>query len=292
LLTDVSIAKTKNWFEDYTPFASEVKQSHRKTRLKVFGVDTVPLTVKTSKKGRKTILLRNVLHVPSAVCNVIGLTEDMSDTIWCSSPPAMIRAADGLPILLCTVRFSLLIARLTSLAPKIKTGTRILTSRKHPNNGCKIQYRWSDAEKARWESFHLQISVPNETDMQCPPYTEAEKFWVKQNFGNEYNLLRLFNCSMFNEQDRTDVRELVRAEMAQEMGQDFEEQQMRHIIENMSFNELFSSEEIDFIVEGWHDISNFMSTYGLDLAKPEYHDYAQYLVKALMSPGATLKLPS
>jgi len=84
-----SVAKDRAWFRDYTPYESVVGDLYGmvKESLGVEGIGTVELLTKRSpnRSGRDSygiLCLTNVLHVPSALCNIIGglILEDYKVT--------------------------------------------------------------------------------------------------------------------------------------------------------------------------------------------------------------------
>jgi len=93
--SNVHVAKDRAWFKDYTPYESIVGDLYGmvKDGLGVEGIGTVELPTKRSpnRSGRDShgiLCLTNVLHVPSALCNIIGdpILEDYEiyviNAIW------------------------------------------------------------------------------------------------------------------------------------------------------------------------------------------------------------------
>ncbi|KAK3391643.1 hypothetical protein B0T20DRAFT_424376 [Sordaria brevicollis] len=74
-MSNVSVAKDREWFTTYTPFDSTVCISGQ--NLAVRGIGTVNLNVKRhpARAGRQNqgiLPLRTVLHVPDATCNILA----------------------------------------------------------------------------------------------------------------------------------------------------------------------------------------------------------------------------
>lgn len=73
-----SIAKDRAWFRDYTPLRVEAFVTDTLTgssRLPVVGFGTVEITTQCppgADNTKVTIHLENVLHVPTAMCNIMG----------------------------------------------------------------------------------------------------------------------------------------------------------------------------------------------------------------------------
>jgi hypothetical protein len=51
---------------------------------------------------------------------------------------------------------------------------------------------------------------------QVPPYTAAEKAWLKQHWDGEFKFLASYALIIYNEDDRAEGRLIVRAMMAAE----------------------------------------------------------------------------
>ncbi|KAK0670268.1 hypothetical protein QBC41DRAFT_222052 [Cercophora samala] len=49
-----------------------------------------------------------------------------------------------------------------------------------------------------------------------PPYTSEEKHWLRVHFDGEFKFLRMYNLSIYNEDDRAEGRRIVRALMEHE----------------------------------------------------------------------------
>ncbi|KAL0467839.1 hypothetical protein QR685DRAFT_573970 [Neurospora intermedia] len=74
-MSNVSVAKDREWFTTYTPFNSTVCISGQ--NLAVRGIGTVNLNVKrhparTGRRNQSILPLRTVLHVPDATCNILA----------------------------------------------------------------------------------------------------------------------------------------------------------------------------------------------------------------------------
>ncbi|KHE82781.1 hypothetical protein GE21DRAFT_10355, partial [Neurospora crassa] len=74
-MSNVSVAKDREWFTTYTPFKSTVCISGQ--NLAVRGIGTVNLNVKrhparTGRRNQSILPLRTVLHVPDATCNILA----------------------------------------------------------------------------------------------------------------------------------------------------------------------------------------------------------------------------
>ncbi|KAI1484746.1 hypothetical protein F5X96DRAFT_663086 [Biscogniauxia mediterranea] len=70
---NVHLAKDRSWFgDDYTPFESFVLHMDG-SKVKVIGIGTVNLPTEISPNhSHGTLRLKNVLHTPSTICNIIG----------------------------------------------------------------------------------------------------------------------------------------------------------------------------------------------------------------------------
>ncbi|KAE9979852.1 hypothetical protein BLS_009405 [Venturia inaequalis] len=76
--SNMNIAKDRAWFRHYTPLREEsfvTDTLNGSCRLPVIGFGTVEITTQCppgSDYAKTTILLENVLHVPSSRCNIMG----------------------------------------------------------------------------------------------------------------------------------------------------------------------------------------------------------------------------
>ncbi|KIW05389.1 uncharacterized protein PV09_03904 [Verruconis gallopava] len=92
LNANVHVANHRDWFTEYTPFESEVCAHYafpESNKLKVKGIGKVELDVRshdtnTQEQGptHHRLILHDVLHVPSSVCNVIGRPLSQSGTCY------------------------------------------------------------------------------------------------------------------------------------------------------------------------------------------------------------------
>ena len=77
-LSNVHVANHSDWFVTFTPFDTFVTDIHFPDfKTPALGIGDVELDVKVSatrrgSKSHRKILLRNVLLVPKAVCNILG----------------------------------------------------------------------------------------------------------------------------------------------------------------------------------------------------------------------------
>ena len=77
--SNVHVAKDREWFTEYTPFRSHVKGHVVFTDsppLPVIGVGTVEIPTRIKPKVHRKIRLRNVVHCPGGICNIMGLPQD------------------------------------------------------------------------------------------------------------------------------------------------------------------------------------------------------------------------
>ena len=72
-------------------------------------------------------------------------------------------------------------------------------------------------EKLKWHGFRRNMLVAEMKHLDrmrapdCAPYTSAEKAWLKKAYGGEWHSLRVFQLSIYDEEDREEGRRIVRA---------------------------------------------------------------------------------
>ncbi|KAM0670451.1 hypothetical protein ACQRIU_000846 [Beauveria bassiana] len=197
-----SVAKDRAWFcGDYRPIWSFI--THPLGGL-VIGIGTVRLPVKISpdpgNREHGFITLRNVLHAPDSLCNMIGLPfhRDYDLTIRPCLPVNEFRLPDGTPAgFFKNEEFS----QLRLSGPPI--GPHVGPSPFQP--GCEYWLRgdWPDAERDKW------LLPKKRQDLLDRPSAE-ERRWLKKHYGNEYKFLAAHGLRIRDERDRQEGLESMR----------------------------------------------------------------------------------
>ncbi|KAF1991472.1 hypothetical protein K402DRAFT_409676 [Aulographum hederae CBS 113979] len=192
--SNVHVANNRDWFTEYTPFKTHTGSIYFNDHSsQVAGVGTVELTLKlynNKRKGRpgyRTITLKDVLYMPSAVCNIFGIPP---------SPDYRLERLGG--------NGGTIIDRDGKRAGLIEV-VRLFRLRLHGQRGgvsslgdgmYMINTHWPNNERARWEA--------------AKPYTAEEKEWLKKNWEGEFKFLNAYGLSVHKEEDREEGRGMVR----------------------------------------------------------------------------------
>lgn len=216
--SNVHVANNRDWFTSFTPFETYSGQSYTDSRLEVAGIGTVQLNVKLYKRNRarqansRIITLHDVLYAPSAVCNIFGQpsSSDYGFQLDFSQNSGTVIDQDGNRAGLIEITKS----------PHLRLhGRRGGWSSLDADKKYMINAWWPDTERARWNAYQArQQSVPAIPYDGDTPYSTEEKAWLKKNYGGEYKFLRSLGLSIYNEEDRTEGRSIVRSWMTQDGG--------------------------------------------------------------------------
>lgn len=105
-----SVARDRGWFSRYTPFPTFVVDMHNVSnpQRQALGIGDVHLPVQLIPgringfypEAHGTLHLRDVLHVPSSYCNIIGSSDigDYSKMVYRDGAWGEITAVDGRPL--------------------------------------------------------------------------------------------------------------------------------------------------------------------------------------------------
>jgi len=175
--------------------------------MKVEGIGTVELQTKRSRNrsGRDNhgvLHLTNVLHVPSSFCNILGglLLEEYNLGVLGRDP---IKDRQGQSVaFLYHNPCRLLQVKLRG--PPV--GPTVFKEGMH----CCISVRWPDSERQKWVNFQAASG----THISQGGYTQEEKAWLKEAYGNEYHFLHSMGLKIFKEEDREEGRTILRALMS------------------------------------------------------------------------------
>ena len=193
----------------------------------VVGIGTVDLITKTSptKTGpssHSVLRLKNVLHAPSMICNIIGhpiLDDYKVETSFSDNPSDprgfITNLSDGRSVAyfkpqIQGVRF--FEVRLSGPPVGPKVGPSPFDS----STVYMIHAFWPDSERQRFAA--LQASRQTQTTASGP-LTRAEKAWLKTHYGNEFKFLRVYGLSIYKDEDREEGRTILRAMMSNDDGE-------------------------------------------------------------------------
>ncbi|KAL2128193.1 hypothetical protein VTI74DRAFT_9529 [Chaetomium olivicolor] len=249
--SDVHVARDRAWFSTYRPFRTFANAFMPGSQLEAIGIGDVRLPVKLFPKrsgagAHGTLHLRNVLHVPTNVCNIIGgpQTGDYDcmqlGGVGDNGRDAVITTQDGRRLGYFVLR-QFWVLRLSGppLGPVV--GPSLLK----PGTSYLIHAFWPDSERRRWAAAQTGLSdMDHPTNplnpilskqgevsdggkgkekaeaAPSPPYTKEEKDWLKRHWGGEFKFLAAHGLSIYKDEDRDEGRRIVRAMMQKHEDED------------------------------------------------------------------------
>ena len=221
-----SVANHPDWFISYTPFNSLANGApfSNDKGLPIIGVGDVELSIRTSDRksgsqNQRKVLLRDVIHVPTAVCNTIGLStliEYELDVHVTSGK--LVHGPSG-------ACWGIMDGNKLRLRGQSSTTTSRLPSTAYTNRA-----NWPSSERERCSRSKKSLSnaanelranqvsgVPsnssNAPKLASADLTAAERTWLKDNYKGEFYFLRCFGLSVYEDEDREEGRRILRAFM-------------------------------------------------------------------------------
>ncbi|KAF2803710.1 uncharacterized protein BDZ99DRAFT_511861 [Mytilinidion resinicola] len=304
--SNVHACKNRGWFTDYTPFESFAGSLLPQSRMPVLGVGTVYLPTKKApgRKGRDAhgqLILHDVLHIPSLLCNIIGITEEDSNNLSISfggnsRSRGTIKNLQGHSLAYFDPDPSKPLFQVKLSGPPVGpvVGPSVFSD---PDAVYYLNVRWAQEEVARWEAFKqgsqdrpvyttgLVVAPPTNNATRTPQpsagYTDDEKAWLKAHYGNEFRFLQTHGLSIYKDEDREEGREIVRAFMADESEND-EAEKSDEDMEGHVVDYLFDERSLDWIEKHYGTSMNFMYTNGLKFYDQDDCQVAQGLVEDFM----------
>ncbi|CZR49933.1 uncharacterized protein FPRO_16138 [Fusarium proliferatum ET1] len=213
--SNVHVAKDRSWFgDDYVSLNSAIN-SATGTPIEVIGIGTVDLPTKTSSnrngpRSHGTLRLKNVLHAPSIICNIIGSPVLNDYKIFTSfskiSSGSIRRLSDGHLIAYfkpATQAVPFFQVRLSGPPVGPKVGPPPLD----PSTKYLLRAEWPDSERKKHDNVQLLLQDKGIAD---GPLKATEDVWVKKHYGDEFKFLQVHGLSIFKEEDRAEGRIIIR----------------------------------------------------------------------------------
>lgn len=194
-LIPASITKDRDWFKTYTPFTSTIEN------LPVLGIGTVEIPTKRSPSlsgvsSHSSLHLKEVLHVPDFICNVIGSPILLDDyhiqTFTTSKSKGVLKDSKGK-----NVAYFDPDSKFFALKVRGKPTGPLLGSHAAFKEGSfyRLSCSWDSVEQQKWQEFKEKNSLTNPISGSAgaadgtPPYTDDEKAYLKENWRDEYHFL-------------------------------------------------------------------------------------------------------
>ncbi|KAK3690204.1 hypothetical protein B0T22DRAFT_190028 [Podospora appendiculata] len=282
--SNVHIVRDRASFIEYTPFNTFATNVAGARSAAAIAVGTVEIQVKRAAKKRgprshRVLRLHNGLHVPDAVCNVVGGTvtgEDFSVELGARNEGSDARIRNGSDYVRLAYfvknQYSLLELRLSN--PPV--GPRLGLSRldMEPSGVYNIHVIWPVSERRRFEAFkeglnHRVYCANNIPSSQ--PYTAEEKLWLKKHYGGDFKFLQVYGLSIYKDEDCEEGRAIARALMR---GDESDE-------DVPGFP--FTHDELVFTEKRWGDMANFMTWLRLARYNKDDCETAKTVVGVLMA---------
>jgi hypothetical protein len=225
LLTLISAAKDRSWFKTYKPFSSISHSIYRGQSWRVLGVGTIEIPTQPSPDrcavaSHDSLCLKEILQVPDLLCNILGdLDGDDYDVFLgnCLEPTTRgtIGSKQGRIVAYFDPTRPLFSVKVRGSG--LPRGRRLRLSALEWDVPYLLNCRWDPAEQQKWQDFKTReihsMSAQIFVSDGKPPYTTAEKAWLKKHRLTGFDFLRMYGLKMHNDGDRVEGRALVRGFM-------------------------------------------------------------------------------
>lgn len=276
--------------------------------MPVAGIGTVVLPVKKApgracRNAHSQLVLRDVLHIPSIVCSIIGYPTTMQEEyeIKCKfgdqSSRDKIKDTNGRSVAYFEPRGPFLQVKLSGPPVGPTVGPSVFNDR----DIYMISTMWPAAERTRWEEYKRRSPTsrgPQQDFLNAPfnVLSESEKQWLKSHFGNEFHFLQQHGLSIHKEEDREEGRAILRRFMETKnvggyVGRTGDDEELLEDDED-DFAEYeghmadyhFDKNCLDWIEQHYGNSEAFMASYGLRFYEDDDCKAANQLVRTLMLP--------
>ncbi|KAL9109157.1 MAG: hypothetical protein Q9227_006082 [Pyrenula ochraceoflavens] len=209
--SNVHLAKDRGWFTEYVPFESTVNSIIGSRGANVEGIGIVELPVKRKPRGsgpdaHAVLRLVDVLHVPSALCNVLGgpILDDYDVHMGRSEGSlGSIIEPNGRKLAYFDPSCNLFVIKLSG--PPI--GPQLGPSLFQNGGSHYINVNWEDSERQRWTAHRKKMASSRDE------YTPEEKAWLKKHYNGEFHFLQSFGLKIYEDEDREEGRRILRGLM-------------------------------------------------------------------------------
>lgn len=177
------------------------------------GIGEVVLTTKklrgkTGRDSQGLLTLKNVLYSLGAVCNIFGLdASDDHGVVLGRGGKVSDKSGTTRAITRCPYLFRLRLAGQSASQTSFDKEAVYM-----------INANWPVSEQKRWRDFNQNKAVKQTHESaskamqaESPPYTRAEKDWLKKHFGGEFHFLQTYTLSIYKDEDREEGQLIARA---------------------------------------------------------------------------------
>lgn len=222
--SNVSVAKDKDWFFNYTPFSTTIGHIASDSKIEVIGIGDVRLEVNTPSsdpgvQAYATLVLRDVLHCPTAICNIVAFSINYEVKVH-GSAKCVRHEKTGVVYLLDSVK----------LWKLWLVGQPKGQSSLNQNGLFYINALWAPEERARFKAYKEELKGAGDSagaqaeasqaqkkgeddgvEEKSKKYTKGEKKWIKRHYESEFKFLQQHGLSIYKEEEREEGRRIVRA---------------------------------------------------------------------------------
>lgn len=180
---------------------------------------TLPVKLEHKRKGHDsqgTLELRDVLYVPGAVCNILGMRPGQKFQFTTQAGDKLgelVKQETGALMDLLDVFGPFCRLRLSGQSPR-QTSLGSIDLRRL----CSIRANWPGKEREKWEHLKARMVEDESERRACisaqsskPPYTLDEKEWLLDHYGDENGFLDVYGYSTNDHEGMADSRRVLRA---------------------------------------------------------------------------------
>jgi hypothetical protein len=291
--SNVHVATDRAWFTAYIPFRTKVAvMPGAEPTAEIHGIGTVVLPTRTHRQGKShkpsgELTLHHILHVPGYIVNIFAACKEPDISIninFGGDVVSPITEPDSNKVIGLLVR-----SRLFRLWLKGQSQNQ---SSLDPDDLHYIHASWPQSEIQKFNHHLTALKKPQASEAEdAPPLTKEEKQYLKEHYGGEYRFLRLYQLSIYEEEDREEGRRILRAFMSESEDADddqdsiesdeflaeMEEDPTSHVADYK-----FDSHQLDLLRTHHGHSGNFMRCCGLKPWDDDDCDEALSIVKAFM----------
>ena len=309
--SDVHVAQHLQWFTSLTIFSTGFctgfQSDNENAQVKVIGIGDVALPVKTrrGKSGGASqgiLMLHDVLYAPNSMCNILGgpIADEFNVILdFGNKNNSMLRDRNTDTCIAIIDHPKLLRLRLKGQSPHQSSLSK--------DSVYFIRANWPSSERKRWKAHKEKLAQPCVSSPELPTlrindegYTSDERQWLKKHWGGEFQFLRIYGLSIYDEEQRAAGRKLMRSFMQDETDSDgadeadesdepeFESDFMRDLEQDPTSHfadHHFSEKELGWIEKHYNYSSNFLRSYGLKFHEDEDCQEGKAILRALMEGG-------
>lgn len=258
----------------------------------MLGIGTVEIPTKRSPNrsgvsSHGSLHLKEVLHVPSVICNIIGnpIFSDGYVIPEFSTKSGTIKDSQGKTMAYFDPKRPLFCIKVRNSPEGPKLGPYALQKDEMYMLSC----RWQPDEVQKWLDFKARNGLDNRGSTQMtdtdPPYTDEEKSFLKTHFRNEYHFLVQHGLKIHRDEDRAEGRRILRAIMSEDeedSNDEPEDDGSEFDFEGHQADYNFSGEQLDWIEEHYGNSEQFMISYGLKFYDDDDLEEAKVIADAMM----------